>query len=180
MELTRSYLQHVTQRIQYLWNSGIILIIIHALCAFSTTCFLFYKWHFARVGKCICLSECFPVLPVLSAQSREGAVWKGGASWDATRDSEESGEEFTRIYTHSRWRWERSLWEGACVSIEDSVCPSHVQVASVEYNVLQTCRSEIVIFRLVHGWLITLVFRKFPLIGLRCPMWSRRTPLFLS
>ncbi len=44
-------------------------------------------------------------LSVRSAQSREGAVWARGAGWDATRDSEESGEEFTRVYTHGRRRW---------------------------------------------------------------------------
>lgn len=49
--------------------------------------------------------QSFLLLSVRSAQSREGAIWARGASRDATRDPEESGEEFTRVHTHSRRRW---------------------------------------------------------------------------
>lgn len=43
------------------------------------------------------------LLSVQSTQGREGAVWERRASWGPTRDPEESGEEFTRVHTHS-WR----------------------------------------------------------------------------
>lgn len=54
---------------------------------------------------CRALSDSSLLLIVQSPQSREGTVRARGASRDATRDSSESGEEFTRLYVQGRKRW---------------------------------------------------------------------------
>lgn len=64
------------------------------------------------------------LLSVQSTQSREGAVWERRASWGPTSDSEESGEEFTRVHTHN---WRRYGFRYSVVSDCALFCFTHHQ-----------------------------------------------------